>query len=151
MCRKRGSRAIEGFPSSTHAPKRRTPSWGGITSLGRRTELRQLRGSVAEVVHYVCATLHEMKSATLPAVRVEQELRNELEAVLGESETLSGFVEQAVRGAVNYRRTQMEFLARGEQAWQEYQVTGQSVPAAKVFERIQERIDLRRQELTAKS
>ena len=91
-----------------------------------------------------------MKSATLPAVRVEPELRIELEAVLGETETISAFVEQAVRGAVNYRRTQAEFLARGEQAWQDYRQTGQSRPAAEVFDRIQVRIDVRRKQLRAK-
>ncbi len=92
-----------------------------------------------------------MKSATLPAVRVDPQLRSELEAVLGEAETLSAFVEQAVRGAVHYRRTQAEFLARGEQAWQDYQRTGQSSPAAEVFDRVQQRIDARRQELLGKS
>jgi hypothetical protein len=91
-----------------------------------------------------------MKSATLPAVRIEPELRNELEAVLSETETISSFVEHAVRGAVNYRRTQAEFLARGEQAWQEYQRTGQSRPAGEVFDRIQNRIDVRRQKLLTK-
>jgi len=91
-----------------------------------------------------------MKSATLPAVRIEPELRHELKAVLGETETLSAFVEQAVRGALNYRRTQMEFLARGEQAWQAYQRTGQSRPVADVFDRVQQRIDARRQALSAK-
>jgi hypothetical protein len=91
-----------------------------------------------------------MKSATLPAVRIEPELRNELEAVLSETETISSFVEHAVRGAVNYRRTQAEFLARGEQAWQEYQRTGQSRLAGEVFDRIQNRIDARRQELLTK-
>lgn len=89
-----------------------------------------------------------MKSATLPAVRVELALRTELEAVLGDTETISAFVEQAVRSAVNYRRTQAEFLARGEQAWQEYQNSGQSRPAGEVFDRIQKRIDARRQALT---
>jgi hypothetical protein len=56
----------------------------------------------------------------------------------------------AVRGAVNYRRTQAEFLARGERAWQEYQRAGQSRPAGEVFDRIQERVDARRQEFLAK-
>ena len=91
-----------------------------------------------------------MKSATLPAVRIEPELRQELEAVLSETETISAFVEQAIRGAVNYRRTQAEFLARGEQAWQDYQQTGQSRPAAEVFDRIQNRIEARRRELLTK-
>lgn len=52
---------------------------------------------------------------------------------------------------VNYRRIQAEFLARGEGAWQEYQRTGQSRPAAEVFDRIQGRIDARRQALVHQS
>jgi len=95
-------------------------------------------------MHYERATLAAMKSATLPAVRVEPDLRNELEAVLDANETISAFVEEAVRNAVNYRRTQAEFLARGEQAWQDYQRTGQSRPAAEVFDQIQARIHARR-------
>ncbi|MCL5969812.1 MAG: hypothetical protein M1359_11435 [Betaproteobacteria bacterium] len=92
-----------------------------------------------------------MKSATLPAVRVAPELRNQLEAVLDGNESISAFVEEAVRSAVNYRRIQAEFLARGEGAWQEYQRTGQSRPAAEVFDRIQGRIDARRQALVHQS
>lgn len=91
-----------------------------------------------------------MKSSTLPAVRVEPELRDELEAVLGETETISAFVDQAVHGAVNCRRTQPEFLARGEQAWQAYQRTGQSHPAGEVFDRSPKRFDARRREQLAK-
>jgi hypothetical protein len=99
------------------------------------------------MAHYFCATVGGMKSATLPAVRVAPELRIELEAVLDETESISAFVEEAVRSAVSYRRTQAEFLARGERAWQEYQRTGLSRPAAEVFDRIQGRIDARRQAL----
>lgn len=75
-----------------------------------------------------------MKSATLPAVHVELEFRMELEGVLSETETVSAFVEHAVRGAVNYRRTQAEFQARGEFAGQDYLRTGQSHLAAEVFD-----------------
>lgn len=49
-----------------------------------------------------------MKSCTLPAVRVEPELRAELEAVLGEEETISTFVADAVRRAVDFRRVQTD-------------------------------------------
>jgi len=70
--------------------------------------------------------------------------------MLSETETISAFVELAVRGAVNYRRAQAKFLARGERAWREYQRTGQSIPAAEVFDRLQSRIDARRQELLTK-
>ncbi len=38
-----------------------------------------------------------MKSATLPSLRVDPALREAAEAVLEEGETLSSFVEQAVR------------------------------------------------------
>ena len=58
-----------------------------------------------------------MKSAVIPQVRVEPELRQELEAVLREGETLSAFVEDSVRKAVEFRRVQSRFEQRGEQAW----------------------------------
>jgi hypothetical protein len=43
--------------------------------------------------------MHEMpmKTAAIPAVRVSPELREAAEAVLQSGETLSGFVEDAVR------------------------------------------------------
>ena len=54
-----------------------------------------------------------MKSATIPSVRVEADLRAEVEALLGEGESLSEFVESSVRETVRRRRNQAEFLARG--------------------------------------
>jgi hypothetical protein len=54
-----------------------------------------------------------MKSATIPSVRVEPELREQMEQVLGESESLSQFVETAVRNTVRRRMDQAEFVARG--------------------------------------
>lgn len=60
----------------------------------------------------------------------------------------TGFADPMVfLGAVSAERTQAEFLARDEQAWQEYQRMGQSRPASEVLDRLQERIDARRQEL----
>ncbi|APW44895.1 YlcI/YnfO family protein [Rhodoferax saidenbachensis] len=54
-----------------------------------------------------------MKTATLPSVRVQPALREEVQALLGEHETLSEFVETAVRENVQRRRNQLEFAARG--------------------------------------
>lgn len=54
-----------------------------------------------------------MKTATIPAVRVEPLLREQLESVLAEGESLSAFVETAIREGVHKRRTQAEFIARG--------------------------------------
>lgn len=54
-----------------------------------------------------------MKSSTIPAVRVEPELRDQLERVLKEGESLSQFVEASVREGVHRRLAQAEFIARG--------------------------------------
>lgn len=54
-----------------------------------------------------------MKTATLPSLRVEPELRDAAESVLQEGETLSSFVETAVREQVALRRQREAFLARG--------------------------------------
>lgn len=54
-----------------------------------------------------------MKTATLPPLRVEPTLRRAAEAVLREGESLSGLMEQSLRGEVNRRRMQAEFIARG--------------------------------------
>ncbi|MFT4179567.1 MAG: YlcI/YnfO family protein [Thermomonas sp.] len=54
-----------------------------------------------------------MKTATLPSLRVEPALREAAESVLREGETLSGFVEAAVRGQVAQRKHQEEFIKRG--------------------------------------
>lgn len=85
-----------------------------------------------------------MKTALIPQVRVEPELRAELEAVLSDKETLSEFVEEAVRRAVERRRVEAAFHGRGEAAWQQYQRTGQAVPAATVLGKLQARLDAAR-------
>lgn len=54
-----------------------------------------------------------MKTATLPSLRVEPELRRAAEAVLRNDESLSSFMEQSLRDEVNRRRLQAEFVARG--------------------------------------
>jgi len=54
-----------------------------------------------------------MKTATIPALRVQPELRQAAEEILRPGETLSAFVEDAVRRNVEFRRTQQEFITRG--------------------------------------
>ena len=92
-----------------------------------------------------------MKTAILPQVRVQPELRADLEGVLRKGETLSEFVEATVRSAVEYRRMQAEFLARGEAAWQEYRRTGTSHPAKQVVGELRDMLDVKRKQLKAKS
>lgn len=54
-----------------------------------------------------------MKSATIPALRVEPKLRRAVERSLNSDETLSSFTEQALREQVKRRKFQDEFIARG--------------------------------------
>ena len=88
-----------------------------------------------------------MKSAVLPQVRVEPALRAELEAVLQEGETLSGFVEASVRNAVAFRRVQTQFHERGQAAWDHYRATGLSLSADEVLARLQGKLDAKRKQL----
>ena len=54
-----------------------------------------------------------MKSATIPALRVEPKLRQAVEQSLNSDETLSSFTEQALREEIKRRKNQDEFIARG--------------------------------------
>lgn len=65
-----------------------------------------------------------MKTATLPSLRVAPELRQSAESVLREGESLSSLMEQSLRGEVNRRRLQAEFIARGLASREESQHAG---------------------------
>lgn len=54
-----------------------------------------------------------MKTATIPSIRVQPALREQVESSLQDGESLSEFIEQSVRMAVQRRRDQSEFIARG--------------------------------------
>ena len=66
-----------------------------------------------------------MKTATIPSLRVEPELREAAENALERGETLSGFVEQALREKIQRRRLQGEFIARGLASLEEAKRTGE--------------------------
>ena len=78
-----------------------------------------------------------MKSATIPALRVEPELRQAVEDVLGENETLSSFMESALRAGVARRQLQREFIARGLAAREEARRTGEYFAADDVHSELQ--------------
>lgn len=65
-----------------------------------------------------------MKTATLPSLRVEPELRKAAESVLQKGESLSSFMEHSLRDEVNRRRVRAEFIARGLAARAEAKRTG---------------------------
>lgn len=88
-----------------------------------------------------------MKTATIPSVRVEPELRDQVEAVLSEGETLSQFVEASVRAGVERRRVQAEFIARGLSSRDAARRTGDYVDADVVVAGLQGRLDAARKQV----
>ncbi|MGK6310823.1 YlcI/YnfO family protein [Variovorax sp. DT-64] len=84
-----------------------------------------------------------MKTAQLPPVRVEPSVRNEIESVLRQGETLSQFVENAAVQAAQRRRSQEEFLARGRDSLKRAKKSGEYYSAKDALDTMQARLDAR--------
>jgi len=78
-----------------------------------------------------------MKTATIPSLRVDPELRQAAEELLRDGESLSGFVEQSLREGIERRRLHDEFMARGLQSRDNAQLTGRYVSADAVINRLE--------------
>lgn len=85
-----------------------------------------------------------MRSATFPPIRVKPEVRSEVEAVLREGETLTQFIEEAVVSAAAWRRSQAEFVARGEAAIERWKREGGGHSVDEVMADLQSRLDAAR-------
>ena len=81
-----------------------------------------------------------MKTAILPSVRVDPELRSSVESLLEAGETLSGFVENAVRQTVQRRQNQAEFVARGLMSLESAKRTGAYVESGEVLENLAQKL-----------
>lgn len=90
-------------------------------------------------LHYHAA----VKTAVIPQVRVEPELRAELDAVLRPGETLTDFVETSVRRAIEFRRVEADFAARCEASLAVYERTNHSVPAEVVLAKLEAKVEAR--------
>jgi predicted transcriptional regulator len=82
-----------------------------------------------------------MKTASLPAIRVEPALREQIAQVLQADESLSSFVEGSVREAVRRRDAQAQFVARGLASLEDSRKTGQFSTAQEVIAKLQARLD----------
>jgi hypothetical protein len=91
-----------------------------------------------------------MKTASIPSVRVEPELRAEVEAMLGEGETLSEFVETSIREKVERRRVHEEFIARGLRSRDQARQTDDYVDADVVVANLQRKLDAARSQVAKK-
>ena len=74
-----------------------------------------------------------MKSATIPALRVEPKLRQAVERSLNSDETLSSFTEQALREQIKRRKIQGEFIARGMESRDKARQSGEYYSAEDVL------------------
>ena len=77
-----------------------------------------------------------MKNASIPSLRVAPELRQAVESVLQEGETLSSFMDQSLRLNIERRRVRTEFLARGLASREEAGCTGEYIPAEDVLQEL---------------
>ena len=89
-----------------------------------------------------------MKTATLPSIRVEPEFRQAVESLLHNAETLTEFVENAVRETVTRRRTQAEFLARGMASLQAAAKDNDYVDAGDVITKLRQRLATAKRQIT---
>ena len=82
-----------------------------------------------------------MKTATIPSLRVEPELRQAAENILREGETLSSFMEESLRAGIQHRRVQQEFIARGLASKHVAHQTGEYFTADEVFDELNSRLN----------
>lgn len=88
---------------------------------------------------------YAMKSATLPPpLRVSSRPRRAAESVLRPVETLSQFMEDAVRNQVALRQAQADFLARGLVAEERAQASGRYRSADEVIDRLRQALEYAR-------
>ena len=74
-----------------------------------------------------------MKTATIPALRVEPALREAAQSVLASGETLSSFVEESLKANIERRKHQRDFIARGLASRDEAKRTGEYYSAESVL------------------
>ena len=91
-----------------------------------------------------------MKTATLPSLRVDPELRAAAESVLKEGESLSAFVENSVKAQIHARKTQAEFIARGLASLAESERTGIYFTSEEVLSELKGMLDAKRAESAVK-
>lgn len=78
-----------------------------------------------------------MKTATIPSLRVAPELREAAENILEKGETLSSFVEQAIKKSISARQVQHEFISRGLLSGDEARRNNEYYPASDVLDELE--------------
>ena len=120
-------------------------SAGSFAAIARHEVERLTIPVHASHLHYI----EDMKTSTLPAVRVEPALRSDAEAVLDPGESLSDFVASCVRDGVAWRRTQDAFLARASDAVERSEREDSVISAQEMLRQMDARLEAARQRLAA--
>ena len=81
-----------------------------------------------------------MKTATIPPIRIESAFRQEIQQSLGDGETMAALVENAVRTEVTRRRDQSEFVRRGLVAIARSEADGDWIPAETVIAKLEAKV-----------
>lgn len=81
-----------------------------------------------------------MKTATLPAVRVAPEVRELVESVLHEGESLSTFIEETVKQQAQWRKEDEVFYARAAKASQNLRDGGKFYTAEESIARLRAQV-----------
>ena len=79
-----------------------------------------------------------MKTATIPALRVEPKLREAAQSVLADGETLSSFLEESLRANIERRLHNQAFITRGLVARDEARTTQEYYSAESVLGELSE-------------
>src|SRR2546430_12103419 len=119
---------------------RRDVSSGAAISLERTAE-EDTGVSCYCRLHRICDTFKDMKTSTLPPLRVEPRLRSQAERLLRAGETLSSFIVDAVEERVRNRAMEGEFIKRGLASAEKARRSGKYTPAAQVVAGLRRRLD----------
>jgi predicted transcriptional regulator len=76
----------------------------------------------------------------MPAFRVTEELRRAVQSSLAEGESLSSFLEEAVRRNLDLRAAQQAFVDRGLRSRDQARENGQYLSSAQVLARLDARL-----------
>ncbi len=88
-----------------------------------------------------------MKTATLPAVRVQPEMRALAESVLNEGESLSMFIEDSLKKQIAFRKSERDFIARGMASAARAKETGIYYGGESVLAELREMLNRKKQAL----
>ncbi|HVR54990.1 MAG TPA: YlcI/YnfO family protein [Pseudorhodoferax sp.] len=81
-----------------------------------------------------------MKTATIPPVRIDPQLRDQIEQSLEEGETMTALVEKAVRHEVARRHDNAEFMRRGLAAIARTRDADDGIPAEQVIAKLESKL-----------